>query len=85
MRIGERHDLPAVGRIGEDLLVAVIAVLNTTSPTALPRAPMERPRNTVPSARTRTAASDVDVISGCGYEKREALGTKAFVPRFPLH
>src|SRR5687767_15041698 len=34
-----------------------MAVLNTTSPTAAPRAPMERPWNTVPSARTRAAFS----------------------------
>src|SRR5579862_3117623 len=34
-----------------------MAVLNTTSPADRPRAPMERPRNTDPSARTRTAES----------------------------
>jgi hypothetical protein len=32
-----------------------MAVLKTTSPTVLPGAPMLQPRNTLPSARTRTA------------------------------
>src|SRR5664279_3817616 len=32
-----------------------MAVLNTTSPTATPDAPMARPRNTVPSASARSA------------------------------
>src|ERR1700687_300224 len=50
-----------------------MAVLNTTSPTAVPGAPMERPRNTDPSARTSAAVSDVDVIFRSGYEKRERL------------
>src|SRR6185436_6875182 len=40
-----------------------MAVLNTTSPTAMPAAPIERPRNTVPSARTSAAASEVVIYS----------------------
>ena len=36
VRIRERDDLPGVRRIGQDFLIAVIAVLNTTSPTEAP-------------------------------------------------
>src|SRR5688500_17397644 len=53
-----------------------MAVLKTTSPTVVPCAPMERPRNTDPSASTSTAAAVLAVMlaterSGC--EKRERL------------
>ena len=37
--IGHGHDLPLVGRIGQDLLIAAHQVLKTTSPTASPSAP----------------------------------------------
>src|SRR5512143_2289182 len=43
-----------------------MAVLNTTSPTLLPEAPMPVPRNTVPSAKTKMAGLVCD--TGCSLE-----------------
>lgn len=55
VRISKGDDLLGIGRISEDFLVPVIEVLKTTSPTDDPSAPMETPRNTVPSSRTNSA------------------------------
>src|SRR5260221_13724093 len=50
-----------------------MAVLKTTSPTVVPGAPMARPRNTDPSARTRTAASVLAVIFEADTESGKGL------------
>src|SRR5687768_8169261 len=56
-----------------------MAVLNTTSPTAAPRAPMERPRKTVPSARTSTAASVLSVIPGADVKSGRGTCPSRFI------
>ena len=56
MRVSERHDLLGIRRIGEDFPdIPVMAVLNTTSPTDTPGAPMDLPWNTLPSSSTNIA------------------------------
>ena len=56
-----------------------MAVLNTTSPTLLPVAPMAMPRNTVPSAKTRMAGFDCG--TGDSHDRhKEAERTCVFIP-----
>src|SRR5688572_17973907 len=65
-----------------------MAVLNTTSPVVWPRDPMEQPRKTLPSARTRTAGvfCDTRITPGTGKttgaKKRESA--TAFDSLIPL-
>src|SRR3569832_1650032 len=62
-------------------------VLNTTSPTLKPGAPIETPRNTVPSANTRMAGLDSDTggfskaDTTDGIKKRDELSRS----RYSLH
>src|SRR5690348_15632708 len=49
-----------------------MAVLNTTSPTVWPSAPMPQPRKTLPSARTRTAGFFCDTGSAPGIRREKA-------------
>src|SRR6266705_4528746 len=53
-----------------------MAVLNTTSPDAKPLAPIEKPRNTVPSANTSRAGGATGTAAGpigAGHAKRDRL------------
>ncbi len=60
VRIRQRDDLLAVAGVGEDFLVAGDSeVLNTTSPTVVPCAPIELPIKTVPSASAKMADGKV--------------------------
>ena len=84
VRIRERDDLPAVGRVGEDLLVpGDRGVEHHLAHGAAPRAPMERPRKTVPSARTRTAASAVDIVFRVRMRKAGSSRHKSFCAALP--
>src|SRR5690554_5269871 len=55
MRISQGNNLLRVGRVGKDFLVTGDRLLNTTSPTEIPSAPMAVPRKILPSSRTSSA------------------------------
>jgi hypothetical protein len=58
-------------------------VLNTTSPTLLPEAPIDVPRNTVPSAKTKMAGlvCDTGILPQTGHKE---AGRTAVHPAFGL-
>jgi hypothetical protein len=75
VRIGQRDDLPAVARVGQDLLVTGQRGVEHHLADVWPAAPIEIPWKTVPSARARTAGA---------WESSKGSGTKTpdFTPRF---
>ena len=62
VRIGQRDDLPAVRGIGEDFLIAGHRGVEHHLAHGGARAPIERPRKTVPSARTSAAGSKLAIL-----------------------
>ena len=72
-RVGHRHDLPLVGRIGEDLLVPGHRGVEDDLALGSSGVPNERPVKTVPSSKASLAGrSLVRLVGAWGADYRES-------------
>ena len=72
---GEGDDLPGIGRIGQDFLIAGDRGVEADFADRRPGAPMPRPQNTVPSASTRAA------LQSGGLDREREWRRASAVPR----
>ena len=86
MRVGQRDDLAAVRRIGEDLLIAGHRRIEHHLTRLLPFAPTETPRNTARSSRASTAGVEYSGSSLCAatLAADAQSGRRSFMNVLPL-